>query len=116
MPSKNNRENALKMFAFKQGIYDQNHQIVENLDENEYGKIYVEAYKEGYLEASTRGWYFVSLDKTTGEINNWYKELPDGNTWVSEKSEATNFITEEAVKNFHMNWQCGRCSYIYTWR
>lgn len=116
MPSeKSLNKIKLKGFAYKQGIYNQNHQIVEDLDEDEYGKIYVEAYKEGYLEASKRGWYFVSLDKDTGEIKSWYKELPNGNTWVSEKLEATNFITEESVKFFSQHWPCGRGAYTYTW-
>jgi len=111
------KENKLKYQGWRDGFEDQNNGLIKTeLNEQQFGEIYVKAYSEGYERAKNGTWYIVSLDKEN-KINSWLNDdLPQH--WVKDKSSAKKFVTKE-IADARLNQlqnAVGRGSYSVVWR
>ena len=114
-----NKIEFLRHFGFQAGVEDQDNKLPDlslTASESEYGHLFLEGYKTGYKEASTKSWYMVGLDKVTNEVSNYFIDLgAEGNSWTKNKADATKFPTRESVSNRLRFFSCGRGNYGMIW-
>lgn len=110
------KDKKIKLFAWRQGILDQNNNLpLQPMNISLYGTLYYDTYINGYNYAVGKKWYVVSLD-TDNKIKSWYIDnSPEINEWSNRKEKASQYNTETDAEKivFNLSNSLGRGHYTH---